>query len=362
MEYVFSFVDLWPYILIALLFILCYYYKIQESSKIIYFTLLLFSCLRYDVGWDYDMYVWEIGKGYDLLIEGRFEPLSKVIFIIASELNFYPIAFIFFAWLTLRLVSLSIDKYSVNPTISWLVFYSFPLFFFASLSTIRQSLATALILYSYQFAVERKIVKFLLIIMVAFLFHTSAISGLIILPLLYLNVSKKGNYILFISSFFLSIIIKKIILSSFINELSVISRLQEFYIDADTASPTKLQYLYYIIAVVNLIYYDKLVALNSLNKQIISITTFGIFFFNVFSFEPISASRISAFFLLFWIYLIPYYSKIFSIRYGKIIQHIIFTLLLSLSFYYLSMYVSSYQNNIQEKVSFLPYKFWFFNL
>jgi hypothetical protein len=362
MRYEFSYIDFWPYFIIALVFIFCYNFKSINSSKIVYFTLLLFCVLRYDVGWDYTSYIVEIDSGYVSIIGGRLEPLSKLIFIIANFLNFYPFAFFFFAWLTLKLVYLSIEKYSINPVVSWLVFYSLPLFFFASLSTIRQSLATVIILYSYQFVIERKFVKFLIVILIASFFHISALMGFLLLPLILIPINKLFNYILFISSFFLSLLIKSFILSNFMSELSVISRFQDFYIDGETASPTTLQYLYYIIAAINLFYYDKLVALNSLNKQIISITTFGVFFFNILSFEPVTSTRVSAFFLLFWIYLIPYYSKIFSIKYGRIIQHVIFTLLLTLSFYYLFIYVRAYENGIQEKVSFLPYKFWFAHL
>lgn len=359
MKYEFSYIDLWPYVIIAFIFIICYNFKIRNSSKIIYSTLLMFSALRYDVGWDYTSYIEEMSEGYSSLMNGRLEFLSKYIFIIANYLNFYPFAFIFFAWLTLKLVEKSINKYSIDPLISWLVFYSLPLFFFASLSTIRQSLATAMILFSYQFLNKKQYLKFTLTILTASLFHSSALIGFLLFPLTLIPLNRSINLLILISSFFLSFFIKSLLSTGFLSQLDILSRFQDFYIDAETSSPTKLQYLYYIIVGFNLFYYDRLVALDISNKKMITITTFGVFLFNILSFEPITSTRLSAFFLLFWIYIIPYYLLIFSKGKGIVIQKIIFNMLLLLSFYYLFIYVEAYESRIQEKISFLPYKFWF---
>ena len=149
MEYNFFITDLWPYALIASAFLFCNLFKTKYSSKIIYLTLFIFSALRYDIGWDYTEYVSEIESGYNSIINSRFELLNKYIFLIGSYLNFYPIVFAIYSFLMLRIVYYSINKYSVNPLLSWLVFYSMPLFFFASLSTIRQSLAMILVFYSF---------------------------------------------------------------------------------------------------------------------------------------------------------------------------------------------------------------------
>ena len=173
--YKFSILDLWPYIGIILIFILCYAYKLKNSSKIIYVVFLLFCILRYDVGWDYFAYVEEIKLG---TINERYEPISKAIFKLGAIIDFYPLVFFVFAFFTLFLVRKSIQRYSNNPIISWLVYFSLPLFFFASLSTIRQGLAMAIILYSYKYLKEGKNLQFFISILIASLFHLSGLAGI----------------------------------------------------------------------------------------------------------------------------------------------------------------------------------------
>lgn len=361
MPYKFVFFDMWPYLIIAFIFVFCYLSKLKKSSEIIFISLFLFSALRYDLGWDYTMYVSDFKEGYSQIIDSRYELLSKLIILLAIIVDFYPLLFIIFAWLILKLTFLSINKYSINPVISWLVYYSMPLFFFASLSTLRQSLATVIILYSYKYIIQKRYFHFIVAIIIASLFHISGIIGILILPLMLIPINKRINYILIIVSFFISTLIKNIS-SNYFSEISIFIRFFKYYIDATNAGPTSLQYLYYAIGIFNLIFYNKLVKLNTLNKYYISISSFGIVIFNILSFEPVSALRLSSFFLIFWIYLIPYYSLIFSKKYNRIIQILILILFLSLSFYYLFMYVNAFENKILEKVSFLPYKFWWDNL
>ena len=357
--YKFLFFDLWPYFIISIIFILCYTYKIKNSSLILYYTLLIFCILRFNIGWDYITYVEEIKAGPVSILESRFEPLSKLVFLISAFLNFYPLTFIFFGWITLLLIYKSINKNSITPTISWLVYYSLPLFFFASLSTIRQSIATALLLYSYEYLKEKKDIKFILTISVATLFHISGLIGLLFWIIVKYPLNKKYNIILFIFPLFANNIIINIIERAFL-ENGFFSALS-WYLKAENEGTSKLQYLYYILGIINLFFYDKLIRLDKSNRIMISFVTFGVFIFNVLSFEPISATRISAFFLIFLMYLIPYYSKIFP-NARKIIEQSLVLILIAISFFYLWIYIDTYIKNESVKISFIPYEFWFYNL
>ncbi|QBN19800.1 EpsG family protein [Flavobacterium nackdongense] len=363
MRYNFSIFDLWPYAIISLVFLFCFNNKKGNNSKIIFITLFLFSALRYDIGWDYMSYLEEIQGGINELKLSRFEPLSKAILIFSAITNFYPFTFIVFSFVILIFVKYAIDKYSYNSTISWLVFYSLPLFFFASLSTLRQSAATALILYSFTFAKEKKFIYFIICIILASSFHSSGIIGLFILPLVILKIDKKINILLLISSFLFASITKEF-LEDYFYGFSIFERFTEVYVGSEasqTSGSSSLQYLYYLIAVFNLLFYNKLVSFNEMNKLFISISNFGVVVFNLLIFEPISALRISAFFLIFWIFLFPYYGRIFSKKISIVVSSSLVFVLIALSFFYVNMYINSYENRIQEKVSFLPYKFWWDN-
>ncbi|UQD56124.1 EpsG family protein [Flavobacterium sp. K5-23] len=359
MRYVFSFVDLWPYLLIAVVFFICLFLKSKHNSVIIYLTLFIFCALRYDVGWDYMSYISDLESGYEEILDSRYELFSKGIFLIGSYLNFYPIVFIIFAYLTLKIVYDSINLYSINPLLSWVVYYSMPLFFFSALSTIRQSLATVIVFYSYRFVKEKKYVYFLLTILIGSLFHVSAVIGILILPLVMFPISKTKNIILFILSFFISTIIYNYLIN--LNAgISSLTRLQSYILNDENVKPNKIIYLYYAIGVFNLLFFDKLISYNNRNKDFITLFNFGLIMLNLLSFEPISSLRISAFFMLYIIYLIPYYVKFFTAKDHLIVQFSITGGFLALSFFYIYLYVNSYNEFVLAKVSFLPYKFWFF--
>lgn len=361
--YKFSFFDIWPYFIIAAFFLLCYAYKLKNSSKIIFFVLLFFCVFRYDVGWDYMTYVDELKEGLDSISQSRYEPLSKFVFYLSSLMDFYPFAFFFFALITLYLVYKSINLFSINCTISWLVYYSLPLFFFASLSTIRQSIATAIILFSYKYLRDNNKIKYLVSIIIATLFHTSGIAGLLLWPVLKVPINRRISFIILFTSFLFPLYIEKIIISiidsyfsgfEFANSLS-------WYLNAENRGTSILQYLYYFFGIFNLLFYNKLINLAPENRTYINLVTFGIVIFNLLSFEPISATRLSAFFLIFLIYIIPYYPFLFP-KYVKVIRTSIFILLLAISFFYLWIYINAYANHELDKISFIPYKFWFMNL
>lgn len=358
MVYKFTPIDLWPYLLITLIFIWYYITKPNSNSYPFFLTLLIFSCLRYNVGWDYQAYVSLVQEDSLRIYNSRYEPFSKLIFLIGNYLNFYPIVFIIFSFLTLKIFEASIKNISINPLKSWLIYYSMPLFFFASLSTLRQSLAMVIVFYSYRYLINRKYLFSILLILLGSLFHISAIVGLILLPTIKFPLGRRSNLVLFISSFFIGEIILSFILNS---NLSFLARIQ-MYISHEEAKPQLITYLYYSFGIINLIFYNKLLRLNSENGILITIVNIGLILLNIFSFEPITSLRVSAFFILFLVLIIPQYPFIFDKRSAKIIDAVLVFVFLAISFIYLGIYVQAYNNNILEKVSFMPYKSWINNL
>lgn len=358
--YEFSLFDLYPYLIISIAFLLSSTKYIKNGSKIIFVILTLFTCLRYNVGWDYFAYVDLIKGNIVAIINSRFEPLNLLVFILAKYLNFYPLVFIFFGYLTLKLTQLIITKYSVDPIISWVVFYSLPLFYFASLSTIRQSIATAFILFSYNYIINKKTALFLLMILIASLFHVSAIAGLLLLPLTKIPVSLKLNWILLGLSFLLSPILENLLLN--VNLGFPILATLKYYINANISGSTILQYLYYAIGITNLLFYKRLTEKSATNKLLITISTAGLSIYNLLSFEPVSAGRISAFFLIFWILIVPHYTSFFKEWQRPFVRITVSLFFILVSFAYLNIYINAYQNRKLEKISFIPYKVWFNNL
>lgn len=354
------FFDLYPYLIISVALLMCSTKYIKNGSKIIFILLILITCLRYNVGWDYFAYVDIIKGNIASIINSRYEPLSLLVLLCAKYLNFYPLVFVFFGYFTLKLTQLIITKYSEDPVISWVVFYSLPLFYFASLSTLRQSLATAFILLSYNYIINKRTILFLFLIVIASLFHVSAIAGLLLHPLAKIPITLKLNWILFGLSFLLSPILENLILN--INIGFPLLTTFKYYINANTTGSTTLQYLYYTIGVINLLFYKKLTEKSETNKLLITITTVGISIYNLLIFEPVSAARISAFFLIFWILIIPHYASLFKEWQRQFVRFSVSFLFILISFVYLNIYITAYHNKVNEKISFLPYRVWINNL
>lgn len=82
-----------------------------------------------------------------------------------------------------------IKRYSKAPMVSWAYILGVFVFVFI-LQGLRQSVAMAIILFSLTFVCERKLVKFILLVLLATLFHQSAIIFLIVYPLYKLKVTK----------------------------------------------------------------------------------------------------------------------------------------------------------------------------
>jgi hypothetical protein len=94
---------------------------------------------------------------------------------------------------------LVIKKHSNIPWLS--IFLFITLVFYNSLFVLRQNLAVALSLFSLPFIIERKLLKFLLVIGLAFLFHKTAIIFIILYFLYPSKLNMKTFFMLLIGGF-----------------------------------------------------------------------------------------------------------------------------------------------------------------
>lgn len=175
------------------------YYETKIFKTLLAFSFIipwLVSSLRYNVGADYfnyiNMYHEIYSSGFiESLLSLRSEPgyilLNSFVAIIFNNSQY-----IFFAssFITLFFVYKSIINKSnyINAGLSILVYMT--LFYFGSLTTVRLSIAVAIILYSYKFLETRNFKKHFLYVILASCFHFTALG---ILPISYL-ISKKYKF------------------------------------------------------------------------------------------------------------------------------------------------------------------------
>ncbi|WPL42904.1 EpsG family protein [Priestia megaterium] len=126
-------------------------------------------------------------------------------------------AFIFFSF------GKFILKYSKNIAFS-VYFFVASRMFFATMNISRQYIAVAILLLSVEFIKKRQFLKFFLIVLLASLFHTTAIVFLVIYPIVQLRLNFKKT-IVFISLGIVSGILFDYIVQLFIN---ITGRYQEY--------------------------------------------------------------------------------------------------------------------------------------
>lgn len=104
---------------------------------------------------------------------------QKIVSLFSSDFQTF---LIFVAIIIFFLLGIFIYKYSSGYFISYLLFISLGLYHF-SFTGIRQSISMIIILWTYKFILEKKAVKFFIVVLIASLFHSSA---LIFTPMYFL--------------------------------------------------------------------------------------------------------------------------------------------------------------------------------
>ena len=176
------------FVFICFLVILSGKYRISNKPLYREFYLLCFlfvfviTSLRFDIGFDYKSY-WEMVSNLQIRQEEfhYLEPTMQMFIHLSRIFSYPPLIFFIYALITNGLFFYLIWKYSGNPMLGLLVYCAF--FYLPTLGFIRQGAALAIILSSYPYIIGRKPIKFILICLLAFLFHYPSLVAIIIYPL-----------------------------------------------------------------------------------------------------------------------------------------------------------------------------------
>ena len=200
-------------IFILLIFILPILGKINitKGVRIYGFTaafilIFIFCALRFDVGYDYEMYHMLIDgniKYYTAQIN-RIEYLPRQLILFSQFIGFYQFFFIASSFIIIYFYYMAIKKNSLDRWISTLIFVCFPLFFSMSLSLVRQFIAVAILFYSFKYIKQRKFWKYLSVVVVCFFIHKSSILALPIYFIYGNFINKKIIVFIYILGFFSS--------------------------------------------------------------------------------------------------------------------------------------------------------------
>ena len=112
-----------------------------------------------------------------------------------------------------------VNNYSTKPGISVIVFIAIGSYGF-SFTGLRQTIAMAILMYSYQYLVEKKVVKFTAIVLLAFAFHSSAIAFIIVYLIYHLRQSVFSLVLLIVGGL-LAIINSRALVGFYLNFVDV---------------------------------------------------------------------------------------------------------------------------------------------
>lgn len=167
----------------------------KERMKPVYILLLIFFILyvgfRKDLGGsDYFVYKayfnavpvpWKLGSfSYFIHYRYFYKLLNSIVKIFTDQFFWFTLVI---AIITLTILFKQTYKYLMYPFFG-MIFYLYKTFFFTNFVVLRQSIAMMIFFIAIKYIIDRKFYKYVLIMLIATLFHTSAI---LLLPMYFIN-------------------------------------------------------------------------------------------------------------------------------------------------------------------------------
>lgn len=152
--------------------------RLRNRRKWLFYILvllppILFATIRYNIGTDYESYwYYYIGNNYS----SEYEPLFQLINYISRYIfhDFYGVllicAILTYGFILASLIKLKED---VSIAIGLWVYYCY--YYVASFNVMRQMLAVSIVLYATILLSENKKIKFIILVIIASMFHSSAV-------------------------------------------------------------------------------------------------------------------------------------------------------------------------------------------
>ncbi|MBQ8472246.1 MAG: EpsG family protein [Bacilli bacterium] len=318
--------------------------KLDENKKyftIIFIFLVLFLVLRSpSVGVDTDNYkkIFEYCHEVDFLklfTHGRHEVAYKYYCkFISTIYNNYSFFLMVTSVLSMIGVYYFIKDNSKNYLNSLLIFITFN-FYGYFFGILRQSLAISILLYSLKFVKNRKLLKFLLAVFLASLFHKTALVFLPIYFVYNLKINKKIiiTWAVFIGVF---LIFKNVILN-FIFEYIY----KPESLEALSGDGYKMLILLFAVSIASYFYQDKLLKQDKNNQLFINMT-FIATIIQVLATIFSTAYRVTLYYSFAIIIVIPNILKLIENKKLRIILTILMYLVLILYFYLMTTKLVNY--------------------
>lgn len=310
-----------PYFIIFFLLVVL---PLKNINKFAFILLLMFLSIRYNIGSDFPTY-YKLGKEYEMFgtplfvtlndylggegyLYYRVEFLNRILYQITWYLKNPQVLIFLYSFLQLYFIKKGLDKQNIFSKYPWILFFSFPIFMFSYMSIMRQAVAMSIVFYNYNNIIKKQYFKSFVFMIIAFLFHNSALCGLA-LYLTLLNIKIKIKYLLFLEGIFLGFFI---FLKKFGSNFSFLEKYVLFFTNNVRSGGGKVFYLILLISIFLMIFYKKILEYNKNDENLLNIVLVGsIFYLNIYLMGDI-ASRIGVYFIFFILYIIDDIINIFN--------------------------------------------------
>lgn len=185
-----------------------------RSFQIAWGLIFLLAALRFDVGYDYSFYFQLIEQNLKFIEDQlyRIEYLSRQLILFSTSLKFTQFFFIISSLIIYFLFYKTILDISEDKRLSTILFLCFPLFYFNSLSIVRQFIALSIIFCGVRFIFKKNIILYVAIVFIASQFHSSAVFGIFLYFIYNIKFKPYLIFLLYIFSFFSSELVGYLVL------------------------------------------------------------------------------------------------------------------------------------------------------
>lgn len=274
-----------------------------------FLILFLLSGFRVDVGIDYPNYIRIFWEYIDWHQAAHLEPGFRLIFSIIESTTMNPQhIFVISSFITLGGIFWSIKKHSVSPALSVFLFCTMG-FLSHSFNLTRQFIAISIVLVSIRYLLNKQVIKYVVTVFIASLFHQTA---LLMVPA-YLLLNHKFTRRQYVLTICVASVV--MLLGASITHILV----QQFYPSYEGAAFVSQSIIspYYIVLCAALataaIYLRKIGKLDldrSMDRLSVNIIFITLIFHTLLYWVPLS-NRVSLYFDIILILVIPYVISIF---------------------------------------------------
>lgn len=340
-------------LLIILVLIIGFSKNHNKSLKGIFVILFLFSAVRFNIGTDYPKY-YQFTSGMIDIRENNYmlmEPFNVLLIITGYILHSPQFYFIISSLLVSIFFYFGIKQNSSDYFLSTLCFICFPFFYLESMNIVRQFIAIAIIFYAIKYIYEKNFAKYASFILIASLFHISALIAFILYINNFFDFNRQKNIFLLVLSIFLERIFHYLLQAlAFLPFFSKIN----FYLSTNQEGYRFVFLSMIVLNIINLIFYNRINKIDEKNKFLLDSFNIGCCLIFLFMDIPVIAGRLIFYFYAFLILIIPNYYRLFKQK--VFIKSLLCIILIIL--FFIRIWYSSHLYDIGKMPSnpYIPYK------